>query len=174
MIPVARREGLVIRSLADETLVYDETTMTAHCLTAAVAHIWQQCDGRTPIESMAAEDGLDFVSQTLTELDRVGLVTWVPASAPGQTVSRRQVLTRLGAAMAAPVILSVAAPAAAQASSFSNHPGPGASSRQPGGWIGGSGSGQGSGNPSYGAPIGGNGAGASGPGLQPGPANPAP
>src|SRR5437016_12201173 len=51
--PLARREGLVIRELADEVLVYDLGRDRAHCLNQTAAFIWQCCDGRTSTAEIA-------------------------------------------------------------------------------------------------------------------------
>jgi hypothetical protein len=58
-------DGLVIRELADEVLVYDLERHEAHCLDRASAAIWRRCDGRSTAEQIAK--GL---SKDLPSLDR--------------------------------------------------------------------------------------------------------
>jgi hypothetical protein len=47
MLPHARSEGLVIRELPEETLVYDLKRHRAHCLNPTAARVWSYCDGQT-------------------------------------------------------------------------------------------------------------------------------
>jgi len=48
-MPAARQEGLLVRELNDETLVYDLFNIghKAHCLNSTAALIWKYCDGQT-------------------------------------------------------------------------------------------------------------------------------
>ena len=48
-LPAARTSGLVVRELAEETLVYDEERHRAHCLNRTAALVWRHCDGKTPV-----------------------------------------------------------------------------------------------------------------------------
>ena len=52
-LPRARTDGLVINELTDEVLVYDLKRDKAHCLNAAAASVWKQCDGRTTVAEIA-------------------------------------------------------------------------------------------------------------------------
>jgi coenzyme PQQ synthesis protein D (PqqD) len=51
--PEARREGLLVRELADELVVYDLERHRAHSLNRAAALIWRHCDGRTAVTELA-------------------------------------------------------------------------------------------------------------------------
>jgi hypothetical protein len=51
--PQARRSQLVIKELASETLVYDESKHRAHCLNQAAAFVWKHCDGCRSISTLA-------------------------------------------------------------------------------------------------------------------------
>ncbi|HEY0004483.1 MAG TPA: hypothetical protein VGB17_06700, partial [Pyrinomonadaceae bacterium] len=51
--PLARKEGLVVRELADELLVYDTRRDRAHCLNKTASLVWQRCDGLTSTSEMA-------------------------------------------------------------------------------------------------------------------------
>ena len=81
-LPQARNDHLVIKQVADETLVYDLDRHRAYCLNAAAGLIWDQCDGRTDADQMAVvlqrELGLprdeDVVRLGLAGLDRAHLL----------------------------------------------------------------------------------------------------
>ncbi len=120
-LPLARSEGLVIEELADELLVYDLDVKHAHCLTPTAASVWRLCDGKTSVDAIAEDLGLatgDLVL-ALDELERCELLV-EPLPANGG-LSRRELglkVTKVAAGVATvPLILSIAAPAAAQSSS---------------------------------------------------------
>ena len=121
--PRARAGGLVVRDVADEVLVYDLERSRAHSLNPAAAAVWRQCDGtRTPAELAAAvrTAGMpvteEAVGYALQELGRAHLLA---SQAPGRTITRRELMRRLGtaAAVALPLVTSIAAPTAVQAQS---------------------------------------------------------
>ena len=116
--PLARSDDLIIEELGDEVLVYDSNTDTAHCLTPDAARVWRHCDGRTPIDGLTAQLGLnaELVQSALGELERCELLE----AGPTPTGHTRRDLTvkvaKFGAAAAAvPLIVSVAAPIPAMA-----------------------------------------------------------
>jgi len=126
MCPRARREGLVVKSIDNEVLVYDEAAQRAHCLNRAAALVWGYCDGTTPIAAMArrlasdlggaADD--DVVYFALRQLGERDLLEETPTLPSDGAVTRRQLLARLGAAAAlVPVVTSLLAPRAASAQS---------------------------------------------------------
>ena len=49
LMPLARKEGLIVEEIDGETLVYDLTRHTAHCLNRTAALVWKCCDGRTTV-----------------------------------------------------------------------------------------------------------------------------
>jgi len=51
--PKARRSQLVIKELASETLVYDESNHQAYCLNQTAAFVWKHCDGRRSLPALA-------------------------------------------------------------------------------------------------------------------------
>jgi hypothetical protein len=51
--PRARRVGLIVHELPQETLLYDPRTQRAHYLGRAAALVWSRCDGRTSVAEMA-------------------------------------------------------------------------------------------------------------------------
>ncbi len=114
--PLARSTDLIIEELRQEVLVYDTRADRGHCLSAEAARVWSRCDGKTPAEGLGAQLGLgvDRVERALDELDGCELLEERPAPAQGTT--RRELTVKMvkvgGAVAAAPLILSVAAPAA--------------------------------------------------------------
>ena len=119
--PLARSEGIISEWVDDDLVIYDEANQTGHSLTSAAAAVWQQCTGDRSQPEIAQALGLEpaLVDRALAELDEVGLLDGGPDTSSG--VSRREVTRRLaqvgGAALAAPLIYSVAVPAAAAAAS---------------------------------------------------------
>lgn len=127
-IPRGRTEGLVIRELPDEVLVYDLNRDRAHCLNPTAAFIWKHCDGQTGVASMVqllsrecnAPVDEAVVWLALEQLGRTHLLSEQfppPAQRPG--VSRREVLRKFGkaAAVALPVVTSLVVPKASEAAS---------------------------------------------------------
>ena len=121
MRPRARQDGIVVRELPDETLVYDLETHKAHCLNRISAAVWRGCDGKRDVPALAgllerelkrpADEGL--VRVALEQLGKAKL--FVEPLKPLATSSRREMIRRLGAAAALPAVISILAPTAAQA-----------------------------------------------------------
>ncbi len=124
-LPRARHEDLVVKDLNDEILVYDRDGDSAHCLGPVAAMVWKACDGTTRVDAMAerlgGDDALGRVSDALTELKTRGLLDGAPEpERDREGLSRRQAMYRLaGAAVSAPMIVSVMAPMARAAGSCS-------------------------------------------------------
>ena len=125
--PKARRSQLVIKELASETLVYDESNHQAHCLNQTAAFVWKHCDGRRSIATLARlmekEMNAGVSEQTvrfaIKQLDQSRLLEASPSGSSwlSQT-SRRELIRTLGvAAVALPIVVSVVAPRAAAAAS---------------------------------------------------------
>lgn len=128
--PRARRDGLVVQKLPDETLVYDLQRDRAHCLNRTAALIWQHCDGRTTVADLAKaleeQTGLPadeaVVWMALERLGKAHLLQerMTPPGGTGRH-TRREVLRRLGLtaglAILLPVVQSIVAPEAVQAAS---------------------------------------------------------
>lgn len=125
-LPQARTDQLVVHTLPDETLVYDLTRHTAHCLNRTSAMVWERCDGQTTVGEMAsrlyknlnAPVSEDVVWLALEQLETVHLLE-EQASQPvaGTRISRREMVRQLGlgAAFVVPAILSIVAPEAVEA-----------------------------------------------------------
>jgi hypothetical protein len=125
--PARRRTQLAIERLGHETLVYDLERHRAFCLNRPAALVWRLCDGRRPVGEIAERlerklgrpMPLEAVGWTLRRLSRCGLLlARVPATPAAGGVSRRDLVRRLGLAIAlAPNVFLVVAPTAAQAAS---------------------------------------------------------
>ncbi len=127
MKPHARKEGLIVEELSDETLVYDPERHKAHCLNQTAAFVWRHCDGQTSVSELAGlfhdELGIpaneEVVWLALDRLERVHLLQergQHGTEAP--RYSRRQLVKRLGQiGIAIPMVVSIAAPLAAAAAS---------------------------------------------------------
>ncbi len=126
MLPMRREKGLLTEQLPDETIVYDTTNHKIHCLNTIARLVWRHCDGRTSEAEMAAILGTELgvpadetlVRVTLEQLAETGLTEVPRNSRTG--VSRREAarcLARLGLGAAAALVVTIAAPSAAQAAS---------------------------------------------------------
>ena len=131
-LPAARKSRLVVRELAEEVLVYDESDHRAHCLNRTAALVWKSCDGKTPVSGIAervsgqlsapvSDEVVWLALDQLAEFDLLARGESRPAAAP-DLVSRRGMLRRLGiaAAVSLPLITSVVSPTAAEAQSPCN------------------------------------------------------
>jgi len=126
-MPRARKDGLVIKVLSDEVLVYDIERHQVHCLNRAAALVWQHCDGRTSVsqaaavlrEELASAADEDVIWLALIELRAANLLHAGASrkTEPARKISRRTLVRRLGVGVAAslPLITSIVAPQAAAA-----------------------------------------------------------
>jgi hypothetical protein len=130
--PVARRDGLLVEELDGELLVYDEKRDVACRLNPTAALVWRSCDGQQSVDELVAivtaelgevadRDMVMMALDTLVEHDLIesGYQT---REASARMLSRRRFFGKVGltgaAAVAAPIVYSMAVPAAAAASSF--------------------------------------------------------
>lgn len=125
-LPQMRAQGLAVDDLPDEVLVYDLERHQAHCLNRSAALVWRSCDGESSAAEIArrltveidAPFTEDLVWLALSELEKRQLLEPArPLTAPPATLSRRQLVRRLGfaAAVAVPLITSIVAPTAVEA-----------------------------------------------------------
>ena len=123
--PRARSDDIIVERLPGETLVYDQSRDTAHCLGEVAAAVLALCDGtrtRGELAAIAAQRlGRPFgeadVDAVLSELRGNALLDEEPTR---QAMSRRQVLLAGGGVAAASLITTIVAPVPAAAQS----PGP--------------------------------------------------
>lgn len=127
--PRARQTGLVIQTLPQETLVFDREREQANCLNHTAALVWKYADGTRSVSAIAdaiarelntAVDA-QMVWYALDQLAKKNLlVERVPTPPQYMGMSRRAFLSKaglVGAAVAIPVIVSIAAPSSAHAQS---------------------------------------------------------
>ena len=129
-LPRARKDGLVIKELPNETLVYDLERDEAHCLNQTAALVWKRCDGRTTVAKMTSllqehldpSVSADVVWLAIKQLQRFHLVeSYDEETVAIPTVSRRNLVLKYApAALVLPLIMSISAPTAAAAAT----PGP--------------------------------------------------
>jgi hypothetical protein len=126
--PLARAEGVVIRELAEEVLVYDLDTHKAVCLNSTAASVWRLCDGRrdaADIRRALEKTAGGAVPEELVwlALEQLGKDKLLDARIPRPVelagISRREMIRRVGltAAIALPAIASIVAPTSADAAS---------------------------------------------------------
>lgn len=126
-LPRMREHGLVIDDLPDEVLVYDLENHEAHCLNRTAALVWRCCDGKSNADDIARRltaeldtpFSSDLVLVALGQLENKKLLQLQsPLPAQFAVLSRRQLVRRLGlaTAIAVPLVTSIVAPTAVQAS----------------------------------------------------------
>ena len=126
MKPQRRKEGLVVKELPDEVLVYDLERHRAHCLNPTAGFVFKQCDGDTSVKEIAKRLGQDMAvpadeKWVFLALDRLRKAHLLErpngATRNGASYSRRELLRRAGVAGAAllPLVTSLVAPTAVQA-----------------------------------------------------------
>jgi hypothetical protein len=126
--PKARKDGLLVRELSDEVVVYDVESNKALCLNETAALVWKHCDGQKNLTQIARQLTADLntsvdeklVWYALRQLSANHLLeTKVTPPAALAGMNRRQMVKALGlaAVVAVPVVTSIVAPSAAQAAS---------------------------------------------------------
>lgn len=123
--PRARRRGLVVVRLPDETLVYDQRRARAFCLEGRLARLWRWADGKTTLAAIVRRarrrlgkgtEELDasVVAGALGRLRRARLLEPEDGGPRLSRKARRDFLRR-SAAIGGLALLEVAAPTAADA-----------------------------------------------------------
>ena len=124
MKPVARKNGLLLRELADEVVVYDQERHEAHCLNHTAAIVFRHADGRRSVADLAAllspdaaPEAEGLVELALGQLGEAHLLEGAPLPAPDHGLARRDVMRRvgIGAAVLLPLVSSILAPSPAEA-----------------------------------------------------------
>jgi hypothetical protein len=123
VVPQARKDGLIVRELGEEVLVYDLERHRAYCLNPMAAWVWRHCDGRTSVEALARKMAevwgvpadATWVEMALERLGRARLLVGQWESL-GVRLGRREFLKRLAiAGLLGPVVSRLTAPLPAQA-----------------------------------------------------------
>ena len=122
----ARKDGLIVQKLPDETLVYDLERDRAHCLNQTAALVWRHCDGQSSVKQIAralkdktgqpVDEKLVWLA--IDQLGRNHLLKETPPLPPQVAAMNRRELVRvlgLTAAIAIPVVASIVAPMPSQA-----------------------------------------------------------
>jgi hypothetical protein len=123
MPPLRRRDELIVRQVADETLVYDERNHRAHCLNRAAAMVWAECNGHASPEEIAGSlaSDVDVVLLAIQKLERAQLLEPRADRQEASGLSRRELARRLGlaagVAVALPIVSSIVAPTPLMAAS---------------------------------------------------------
>jgi hypothetical protein len=123
-IPSARKDGLVVRNVDDEVLVYDTKRHKAHCLNTTAALVWRLCDGKSNPDVIAEKMerelnqtvSTDIVNLALSDLAAAHLL--LETTTPGKSgVTRRQIMRALaiGVAIAIPAVTTIVTPTASHA-----------------------------------------------------------
>jgi hypothetical protein len=123
--PRARQDGLLVETVGEELLLYDQNSHTAHCLSPLAACIWRHCDGEHEVSELAELAGAteSLVADALHELREKELLDVAPELTESVVsgVSRREAIGRIArygaAAGGASLIVSAAAATPAMASS---------------------------------------------------------
>ena len=141
--PTAKRIGILVEELGDETVLYDPASNHFVSLNVAACFVWRRCDGSHDIGQITAaleqEHGLDDAaevvwlavqllgSEGLLEDDIVLPDAGEPTEAGdgGPAMSRRTMLGIAAAGLAVPVVASLVAPTPAAALSGSGSGGGG-------------------------------------------------
>lgn len=141
MIPVARREKLLVSEVGQETIIYDEERDTAHCLNPVAANVWRYCDGTNTVKDIAqvleeelnpsAEevDWRGLVYLTLEELESLHLIegyleqpTGTPSISRRQMIKTASVVGGFAIGSMFPLVRSIVAPTPAMAAPDGNNP----------------------------------------------------
>ena len=129
IFPKARKDGLVISKVGDETVVYDTETNKASCLNGLTTVVWEACDGNTETTSLldtvktaGYQDANDqIVLMAIDQLDQAGLfeASFSIDGKKKKSLNRREMLQMLGTRAAAvlPIVSTInIQPAIAQGS----------------------------------------------------------
>lgn len=124
-LPRAREDGLLVETVGEELLLYDQDSHIAHCLSPIAACVWRHCDGEHDVTELAHLAGVreDLVAEALREMRGKDLLDTEPElmQGTGRRLSRRDAIGRVArygaAAAAAPLIVSATAATPAMASS---------------------------------------------------------
>lgn len=126
-LPRARRENLIVQNMGDEIVLYDTLTNQAHVLNPSAALVWKLSDGKHRVPQLAqfvarelhAQPDTALVELALKQLSLASLLEQSPASLPPTLkFTRREFIQKAAlAAMVIPVVKTISAPGAQQASS---------------------------------------------------------
>jgi hypothetical protein len=125
MKPEKRRDGLVVKELPDEILVYDLERHKAHCLNPAAAFVFKHSNGERSVAELtrllrrevgpSADES--WVHLALRHLGKAHLLEGGQEIRETRGLSRRDMLKRAGIGLAAalPLVTSIVAPTPVEA-----------------------------------------------------------
>jgi hypothetical protein len=117
--PLARKEKLVVRELDGEVLVYDSARNKAFCLNQLAGAVWKLSDGQKSAAQIAREISKQL-NATIDEklvwsaIDRLGRDNLLEYCVPMPTRRQQLKAWSKAAAIAGPLVASMALPASAQ------------------------------------------------------------
>ena len=126
--PAVRKDQLMCEDVSEECVIYDSRQKRAHHLNSTLTWIWRRCDGKTSIESLAADcerqfnitNGLHVVLTGLEQLDARDLLENTidinGVMAAGTTAVSRRAVVATGSVLM-PLVVSILAPPPAAAKS---------------------------------------------------------
>ena len=124
-MPRARKRGLIVRDVDDETLIYDQLTDKAYCLNQTAAKVWIHCDGETMLVDACQELSRDLETTVDEKIVRYALAQFSQGKLLEEEITRppnmnrglnrREIVRTLGLAAALPLVTSIIAPTPAQA-----------------------------------------------------------
>ncbi len=120
-IPIARKNGIIVQRLEDETLVYDLENNRAMCLNKTAAEVWRNCDGKNTVLDirdilsikLKTNVTIGVVELALDQLSKEKLIdSNLQIDLISSRESRRGVIKKLGLAssVALPMIAAIVAP----------------------------------------------------------------
>ncbi len=119
--PKALRDGLIVREVGGETLVYDTRRHRMHCLGPLVARVWRACTGRRTVAQVSAAvasgrgRAVDEAAVQLALL-RLRRARLLDRRDPPVAASRRELLQR-AAGLGGLTLLTLGAPTVLHAAS---------------------------------------------------------
>jgi Coenzyme PQQ synthesis protein D (PqqD) len=131
MYPRARKRGLLVDTVGDETIVFDEERKEAHSLNRLASVVWHYSDGAHSLSQIASELTKELgveaneaiVLYALDKLESVHLLEDDGGPEQKRAPNRRDVVRRVAAAgvvaIGLPSVLSMTAPTPAMAASGS-------------------------------------------------------
>jgi Coenzyme PQQ synthesis protein D (PqqD) len=130
ILPLARQNEIVVQNSNNEVLIYDLKTNKVWCLNETSAAIWQLCNGKNDVDSIAnhlklqtnQQIPLELVEIALEKLSDENLIeNYQSQIIPTNKKSRREIIRKIGlaTAIALPIVSSLIAPSSVAAASCS-------------------------------------------------------
>jgi len=119
--PLARKNGLLLETVGEETVVFDRTSQKAYRLNRPSTIVWRHCDGKTSVAGLAGtlerelqltEPAEPLVEIALQKLESMGLL-----EGPSGVTCREMSRKIAAAAALIPIVAAITVPTPAKASS---------------------------------------------------------